>query len=89
MNPWRAVAFATGTRSGGARRLVLRSLAAIGLALGGCHRGADVPCEAIPTTADGCREVCHDRGVEMTFFRYAPGVYRCDAICTCADTTLR
>jgi len=72
-----------------ARRIAFGWVTAVALVVAGCRRGNEVPCEQIPTTADGCREVCHDRGVEMTFFRYAPGTYRCDAICTCADTTLR
>jgi hypothetical protein len=46
----------------------------------GCRRGS---CADVPTTADGCRERCHDRGAEMAFFRYDPGRYPCDAVCEC------
>jgi hypothetical protein len=59
------------------------------LALAGCHGSAPVSCDQVPTTADGCRELCHDRGAEMTFFRWAPGTYRCDATCECGDGTSR
>ena len=58
-------------------------LIALAIAIGGlaaCRRGS---CADVPTTADGCRERCHDRGAEMAFFRYAPGQYRCDAVCEC------
>jgi len=51
----------------------------------GCHRAGPTRCEQVPTTADGCRELCHDRGAEMTFFRYDPDRYQCDAACECAD----
>ena len=56
---------------------------ALALAVGGvagCQRGS---CADVPTTADGCRERCHDHGAEMAFFRYEPGRYRCDAVCEC------
>ena len=50
----------------------------------GCHSDP-AHCDQVPTTADGYREVCHDRGAEMTFFRYKPGEYACDATCECSE----
>jgi hypothetical protein len=55
----------------------------------GCRGRDPGSCERVPTTADGCRELCHDRGVEMSFFRYAPEAYRCDATCVCGEERLR
>jgi len=87
---------ASGMRSGGGdgreargeRRAVLARVALVVLPLlvaGGCHGSTPASCDEVPTTADGCRERCHDRGAEMTFFRWAPGTYRCDAICVCGN----
>jgi hypothetical protein len=59
------------------RTVVLAAL----LLVGGCRRVTS--CDDVPTTADGCRERCHDRGAEMAFFRYEPGRYACDAVCQC------
>lgn len=64
-------------------RVVLSAMLLVPLV--GCRDVEPASCERVPTTADGCRELCHDRGVEMTFFRYAPETYRCDAICRCGD----
>jgi hypothetical protein len=58
------------------------AVAALVFATAGCHPD-HTSCDTVPTTADGCRELCHDRGAEMSFFRYAPDTYRCDATCVC------
>ena len=75
-------------KGGGATRKPAKGrtirLLAVALAIGGpvgCHRVQS--CDQVPTTADGCRERCHDRGAEMAFFRYEPGEYPCDAVCEC------
>jgi hypothetical protein len=62
---------------------ILLLLSVCGPAMLGCH--ALESCAEVPTTADGCREHCHDRGAEMAFFRYEPGTYRCDARCWCTE----
>jgi hypothetical protein len=49
----------------------------------GCRSRGPSGCADVPTTADGCRERCHDRGAEMAFFRFDQGAYRCDAVCEC------
>jgi hypothetical protein len=51
----------------------------------GCRRASAPNCDDVPTTADGCRERCHDRGEEMAFFRADSAAYVCDAICTCTQ----
>ena len=71
-----------------ARRAALRMLMLVVVVvaatmLPACRRAEPVDCEQVPTTADGCRERCHDRGAEMAFFRFDPGTYRCDATCEC------
>jgi hypothetical protein len=67
--------------------IVQATLALAALGVVGCHASNPVSCDQVPTTADGCRELCHDRGAEMAFFRYAPDMYRCDATCTCSAST--
>ena len=54
------------------------------LVVSSCRRSAPGICDDVPTTADGCRERCHDRGAEMAFFRFDPGTYGCDATCECS-----
>jgi hypothetical protein len=68
------------------RRRTFRTFVAVAalLAIAGCRNAAPVDCDQVPTTADGCRERCHDRGAEMVFFRFDPGTYRCDAACECS-----
>ncbi len=60
-------------------------VAAVLLGAAGCTHATAPSCDDVPTTADGCRERCHDRGAEMTFFRYDPSAYRCQAICWCGS----
>jgi hypothetical protein len=64
-----------------ALKLLGLAVALVVVGVAGCRRGQ--PCDGVPTTADGCRERCHDRGAEMAFFRYEPGEYPCDAVCEC------
>jgi len=48
-----------------------------------CRRASAPRCDDVPTTADGCRERCHDRGEEMAFFREDATAYECGATCAC------
>ena len=66
-----------------ARHMARALLVLVMLALPACRHAAS--CDDVPTTADGCRERCHDRGAEMMFFRNEPGTYRCDAVCECTS----
>lgn len=70
--------------------MMRRSRLLVAVALGalltlGCRRAEPASCDEVPTTADGCRERCHDRGAEMTFFRFDPDAYRCEALCLCGN----
>jgi hypothetical protein len=62
---------------------VLVVVAAITVLSSGCRRASSADCADVPTTADGCRERCHDRGGELAFFREDPARYACGAICEC------
>lgn len=63
--------------------LVVAVAAAVTMVPIGCRRASATRCADVPTTADGCRERCHDRGRELAFFREDPARYECGAICEC------